>query len=237
MLLYRWECCTCGQKSQKTAGGVLSAPFPLLKAILQRKEWSLFTPSSPTQPKPYKTSSHAYLWFVQLVSTVLSSLLWATCSKMVAVLPLVEMCTKPDILPWKPDSQQAPAGQLEWRTADGGSTREGTMQEPSSAASSPFCSWAFGRMCCIIQVLHWNPVLPLPVPSGCCTGAKCLFFFPSAAYEIFEHVSSPPWTKGCLHAHCAQPSANGVGENLKVLPSPPSLGTSSLLTEVHVLRT
>lgn len=60
-------------------------------------------------------------------------------------------------------------------------------------------------------------------------------FFSSAAYEVSEHVSSPPRTKeglSCVLTVLSQ-VAKGAGESSKMLPSPPSLGTSSPLTEVH----
>lgn len=58
--------------------------------------------------------------------------------------------------------------------------------------------------------------------------------FSSAAYEVFEHVSSPPWTKEGLYCVLTVLSqvAKGAGES-KMLPSPLNLGTSSPLTEVH----
>lgn len=78
----------------------------------------------------------------------------------------------------------------------------------------------------ILQVLHWNPEFPLPVPSGCCIRAKWLFSFSPAAHEIFEHVSSPLWTKEGLPvcSRCSAKWQRGLGRVARCFPAHPACG-------------
>lgn len=71
MLLYRLERYTCGQKGDKTVGGILSAPFPMPRSHLTEEgAQSLYSVLSyPTQALQ-ALSTH--LRFMRLLLTTLS---------------------------------------------------------------------------------------------------------------------------------------------------------------------